>query len=276
MLGIHKQFMAAGVIVDDCTDYVYNSEFTERWTWDTDLIEPLTQAILDAADPEQLVQAWRARSGDDKEALKLAYESLLVSLSRKPDIKLAFLATAMRRTDLDELWACCETGREERGGGYSPNVSAFGSIVQECEAQAVKAGLFDVAMVHDEQSQYSDAFSRWWSACRAARPYEFRYPSGNTVKLPLERLTSLEFAKSTAEIGIQLADVVASAMRVALHEGTIHDGVRSNDFIASMRTLIASRALMGGFPFVIGPPRWQMEMMEFLGMVDLLKRGILG
>jgi Protein of unknown function (DUF3800) len=43
---VHKRFVAAGVVVEDCTDYVYNPEFDERWTWDTTLKEPLAEGIF--------------------------------------------------------------------------------------------------------------------------------------------------------------------------------------------------------------------------------------
>jgi hypothetical protein len=73
--------------------------------------------------------------------------------------------------------------------------------------------------------------------------------------LPLERLTSLTFSASTAEVGIQLADIVASALRVVVQERTTGNGARGNDFIADIHTHVAARDRMGGFPFVIGPER---------------------
>ena len=182
----------------------------------------------------------------------------------------------MRRADLDDLWECSTSSREQRGGGYSPNISAFGSLLQCCEEQAEKLGAHDVAIVHDDQSQYQEAFTKWWAACRAAAPFRFRYPSGNEIKLPLERLTSLSFSDSTAEVGIQLADVVASALRVVVHERTTGSGSRGDDIIDDIHALVAARDRMGGFPFVIGPEGWQYDMMELLGMMDLLRAGALG
>jgi len=154
LLAVHKPFMTAGVLVEDCTDYVYNPAFSERWTWNNELTEPLVEMILAATDEEQLIKVWRARSGDDKESFKLAYGSLLFALSLHPNSRLADLAAKMRRADLDDLWECSTSSREQRGGGYSPNVSAFGSLMQCCEEQAEKLGLHDVAIVHDDQSQY--------------------------------------------------------------------------------------------------------------------------
>lgn len=276
LLAVHKPFMAAGVLVEDCTDHVYNPAFSESWTWDNQLTEPLAAKILDAAGEELLIKAWRARSGDDKEVFKAAYGSLLFALSLHRDERLADLANKMRRADLDDLWKCSTSSREQRGGGYSPNISAFGSLLHCCEEQAEKLGWHDVAIVHDDQSQYQEAFTKWWAACRAAAPFSFRYPSGNAIKLPLERLTSLSFSDSTAEVGIQLADIVASSLRVVVHEHTTGCGSRGDDFIEDMHVLIAARDRMGGFPFVIGPQRWQYEVMELLGMMDLLRAGALG
>lgn len=276
LLAVHKPFMAAGVLVDDCTDHVYNPAFSERWTWDNELIEPLVAKILDATSDEQLIKAWRARSGDDKEAFKAEYGSLLFALSLHRDAQLADLATKMRRADLDDLWECSTSSREQRGGGYSPNASAFGSLMQCCEDQAEKIGAHSVAIVHDDQSQYQEVFTRWWAASRAAKPFRFCYPSGNEMKLPLERLTSLTFSDSTVEVGIQLADITASALRVVVQERTTGTGSRGGDFIADILTHVAARNRMGGFPFVIGPERWQYDMMDLLGMMDLLHAGALG
>ena len=35
LVAVHKPFLAAAVLVEDCTDYVYNRHLTEQWTWDT-------------------------------------------------------------------------------------------------------------------------------------------------------------------------------------------------------------------------------------------------
>src|SRR5262249_52339408 len=151
---------------------------------DNQLTEPLVEKILDAAGEELLIKAWRARSGDDKEAFKAADGSLLFALSLHRDTRLADLPSKMCRADLDDPLEGPTSGRAQRGGGYSPNVSAFGSLLQECETQAEKLGAHDVAIVHDDQSQYQGAFTKWWAACRTAAPLRFRYPSGNEIKLP--------------------------------------------------------------------------------------------
>lgn len=80
---------------------------------------------------------------------------------------------------------------------------------------------------------------------------------------------------STNNVGIQLADIVASTLRVAVHERTFNVGTRTQDYLAELQSLIAARDRMGDFPFVIGPERWQYDMMELLGMMDLLRQGLI-
>jgi len=276
LLAVHKPFMAAAVLIEDCTDYVYNPAFSERWTWDSELKEPLVETILAAADERLLINAWRARSGLDKASFKAAYGSLLFALAVSPNAQLADVASKMRRTDLDDLWESERSSREDRGSGYSPNLSAFGSLMQLCERQAEQLGLHEVAIVHDVQDEYQEIFTKWWAASRTAQPFEFRDPGGNDVKLPLQRLSSLTFDDSTGDVGIQLADLVASALRVVVQERTTGIGSRGAGFIADIRAHVAARDRMGDFPFVIGPKRWQYDMMDLLGMMALLRAGALG
>jgi len=86
----------------------------------------------------------------------------------------------------------------------------------------------------------------------------------------------LTFSDSTAEVGIQLADLVASALRIVVQERTTRNGSRGADFIADIHTHVAARDRMGGFPFAIGPEKWQYEVMDLLGMMELLRAGALG
>ena len=265
LIGVYKPYFGPGVLVDDCTDDAYNPAFDESWTWNTNATIPLIESIPDNADPSLLIAAWRARDGDDLAAMKTAYSALLTSLAQSQNRELAAMATRMARTDFDRLWACSEITRR-RGMEYSPNLSAFSSMLQGCEEQAEQLGYRDVEILHDDQGEFRDSFAYWWGALRAnPRSNErFVYPTGNEQRFSLKRLSKLTFVDSQSETGVQLADVLASAMRVAMHECTMDQGSRATDFIAELRHLCAARERLGTFPFFIGTYRWQRKMLAML------------
>lgn len=260
---VHKPYFAAGVLVDDCTDSVYNPRFDARWTSDPQLTGPLAERILKTADPRQLEAAWRARDGDDKDAFKAAYDSLLLRLSLSLDRAFAELAADMRKVDLEDVWNSSASTRS-RGHGYSPNQSGFNALIQESDIQAEKLGYENVAVVHDKQSEFQQAFTEWFAMLRQSQPFEVSYSNGNRQRLPLRRLTNLSFVDSETEVGIQVADIVASTVRVGVQEFTTKQGSKSAEFMVALKAICRTRKLLGETPFVIGPESWQTDVWNML------------
>lgn len=260
---VHKPYFAAGVLLEDCADDAYNPLFVEGAISDPRFIVPLTQLILDVADHSLLVAAWRARCGDDCEALKRAYGTLLASLADHDE--LGPIARRMQHADLDALWSASEETRKT-GRGYSPNLSAFNAMMLSCDEQAEQLGCSDVELRHDDQSEFRASFADWFSVLRAMSPLHVDYGNGNEARYPLVRLSSLTFVDSGAESGIQLADILASVARVATHEATTGATSISGEFLGDLRTLCAARERMARFPFVMGPLRWQRDMMAVFGL----------
>jgi hypothetical protein len=257
LIVVHKPYFSAGVLIEDCADSVYNPRFVEGAITDPQFIVPYTQLILDVADPNLLVAAWRARGGDDRGAFKQAYGALLASLAGHDE--LGPVARAMQQADLDDLWDVCERTRGQ-GRDYSPNLSAFNAMMLSCEQQAEQLGCDDVELRHDNQREFCASFADWFRTLREMTPLHIDYGNGNEARYPLVRLSKLAFVDSDAESGIQLADLLASAARIATHEATTGAASSVGELVAGLRTLCADRHRMEPFPFVIGPVRWQREM----------------
>lgn len=254
LIVVHKPFFAAGVLIEDCADSVYNPRFADGVITDPRVIVPLTQKILDVADPSLLVVAWRARRGDDRAAFKQAYGALLASLVSHDE--LGRVARDMQYADLDDLWDVCERTRGQ-GRDYSPNLSAFNTMMMSCDQQAEQLGCHDVELRHDNQREFCASFTDWFRTLREGAPMVIDYGNGNVARYPLARLSKLTFVDSEAECGIQLADLLASVARVATHEATVGVASSISELVDGLRTLCAAP---NSFPYTIGPVRWQREI----------------
>ncbi len=254
LIVVNKPYFAAGVLIDDCADSVYNPQFAEGAITDPRFIVPLTQKLLDVADPNLLVAAWRARRGEDREAFKQAYGVLLASLVDHDE--LGSVARAMQHADLDDLWDVCERTRGQ-GRDYSPNLSAFNAMMLSCDQQAEQLGYDDVELRHDSQREFCESFTEWFRTLREARSMQIDYGDGNVARYPLVRLSKLTFVDSENECGIQLSDLLASVARIATHEATIGAPASISGLVDGLRPLCAAR---NSFSFTIGPVRWQREI----------------
>jgi len=251
----NKAFQAAAVVVEDCTDYVYNEAFEERWTWDTTLKEPLAQRIYNAANRQHLMDVWRTRLGSQEEFLA-SYDRLLLSLRLNSDRTLSDLAGMMRRADFASIWQATQSANASQWA-YSPNLNAFVGFIQAANRQAIQRGLDDVLLVHDEQLEYQAALSNAFGLFRNAKPGRVILPNGNVFQTPLSNLRALSFAASTTEIGLQAADMVAACMRL-FAAGTPQGGPLTD---------VARWVLAEGdniFPIVLGPTDWQMQVFRHI------------
>jgi Protein of unknown function (DUF3800) len=256
LVAVHKPFMAAAVLVEDCTDDLYNDEFNERWTWDTRLKEPLAEQILAAAPPAVIMAAWKARVGNDKERFKAAYGNLLDELAASANSELASAACKMQRTRFESLWESF-SGSREKTWGYNPNFVAFSAMLQGLDKQAA-AMKTSAIVVHDEQQQYEASFSDLWSSMNKATSGSLELPNGNRFTFPTSNITDLQFADSAVAIGIQIADVVAAASRVTLQVEPVDDDTESQPtYAAALAKALKSSRSFGEFPFLIGPKSWQ-------------------
>lgn len=273
-IAVEKAFMAASVLVEDCTDLVHNDAYDARWTWDTRLKEPLAERIARSAPRDLLEEAWRQRNGCDKEAFFKAYRTLIFALTLSADDVVAREARRMQRTDLDDIWT---TTSDTRGsnGGYSPNLAAFTSLIMNGEIHAEFCDYSDVELVHDEQQQYRQVFEQAWSIIRGngIDQAKVTLPNQSEVVFGLKRLTRFRFDNSATNIGIQIADFVASAMRVALIEESTRIVERSRDYLADLQALLAVQPAVKNSPFVIGSETWQLAAMKLLLGRDPRHRG---
>ena len=251
-----KALMAAAVLIEDCTDPMYNAEYDDRWTWDTRLKEPLAEGIVRTARQDLLANAWRERNGTDEQAFVDAYRDLLASLALVVDDRVAREALRMQRADFHQLWESMATLRGTHGG-YSPNHAAFTSLLMNAERHAEARGRDGVELVHDEQAQYKDVFQEVWAMIRGNGVDQARttLPNQSEVIFGLKRLVSFAFSDSTKHVGLQFADFVASALRVALMEGRAAN--RSRTYLDALQDLLGDASLSE--PYAIGTETWQLE-----------------
>jgi hypothetical protein len=171
----------------------------------------------------------------------------------------------MQQADLDDIWT---TTSDTRGtnDGYSPNLNAFISLLMNGELYAEFCGYSDVELVHDEQQQYREVFEQAWTMIRGNGIDQARLtlPNKSEVVFGLKRLTRFRFGNSATSIGIQIADFVASAMRVALIEESTRLVERSRDYLADLQALLATQPAVKNSPFVIGSESWQISAMMLL------------
>jgi hypothetical protein len=175
----------------------------------------------------------------------------------------------MQRTDFADLWETSQGARtmgplRTNGSGYTPNLSAFTSLLFSAELQAEELGFTNVMLIHDQQSQFNAPFTYWFDTFRRSQPVDETLPNGNRLRLPLRQLTSIVFADSETEVGIRISDVVASALRVLLQETMANQIERSTDFADALKTLCRARDRMGDFPAIIGPESWQFSTWDLL------------
>jgi hypothetical protein len=251
----NKPFQAAAVVVEDCTDYVDNPAFDQRWLSDFETKAQLAQRILNASHPAQLMEVWRLRLGPKEEFIS-AYERLLHSLELSRDGTLSALARKMLHANFAAIWEVEQT-TNAADWTYSPNLNAFVSLVQSANRQARYLSFNDVSVVHDEQVEFQSKFANAFELFRNAQPGRQVLPNGNVSETPIDRLTSLSFASSDSEVGLQLADLVASCVRMfasgASQSGPLRD--------------VARWVMSGGdeiFPIVFGSPEWQIRTFQHL------------
>jgi hypothetical protein len=251
VVAFNKPFQAAAVVVEDCTDYAFNPAFDERWTWDTRLKEPLARLIYQNAPPKQLMDVWRARRGTQEDFVR-CYESLMFALRLSTNHELSERASDMARTDFARIWEV-DQGSTPMMGSYSPNLNAFIPLVQGANRQAKKRGIEAVDVVHDEQVEYQPQLTKAFELFQKAAPIEWTAPNGNVFNLPLDRLRSLSFRPSSTTIGLQIADIVAGFVRIAIQTSPPDPKV-----LGSVARWIIE-AGDGIFPSMFGPPEWQMS-----------------
>jgi hypothetical protein len=252
----NKPFQAAAVVVEDCTDYVYNSQFDENWTWDTKLKEPLAKKIYQCADPRHLMDVWQARTGP-KESFVQKYERLLFALKLSPDMALSSYAERMSKTEFGDIWEHYQSAAA-MSWSYSPNLNTFIAAIQGADRQAEARSIPAVAVIHDEQVEYQPALANAFRLFAQASEGQFTLPNGNGWRLPLRHLRSLDFLSSSSTIGLQLADFVASVAR-AVATGVTLEKTR---FSEALSWILKSGD--GIFPSFVGPEDWRERLFRRL------------
>lgn len=248
---LDKPFVAAAVLLEDCCDYVYNEAFDVSWTT-SPRKELLALRIYQTVAQPLLEAAWESRRAG-AEAMGAAFERVFGVLRLSGDAELISLAKRMAQVDYAHLSRTIEGARSTSGSDYSPNLTTYSVLVPMCDIQAdslTGAGQ-GTRVVHDEQVEFADLFTYWFSVWKNSSPFVEDSGQGVELRMPLKNLSAIMFARSEDQIGIRLADILASAVRVAVQD-LLLGSRRTNDFFGALRNLCCSRELWGQFPYVIG------------------------
>lgn len=248
---LDKPFVAAAVIIEDCCDPMNNPRFDNSWTRPSELKERMARAIYSTVHASILEAAWVSRR-EDAASVKATYDRVFGILEVSGNRELAELAQAMREVDYVELTDAVVSTREHLGLDYSPNLTTFVPLLQFGDQDGFKLEPLSVGVVHDQQLEFDTIFATVFERLRNASPGSVATDNGD-LRYPLLNMRSLSFADSESEIGIVLADIVASAVRVSVQQHLGYSPGASNDFIRSLRKLFCTRPLLGAFPMVIAP-----------------------
>lgn len=263
----HKAFMAASVVVEDCTDHVYNKHFGPEWTWDTRPKEPLAARIMELVDAQVLTAWWRARRSESLSDFAAAHAKLLEAMALHSE--LAEYARKFADTDLNGGWEPKHVRNELPTGGYSPNSIMFPPMLMGLDAMAEERALTDIEIVHDEQNEFEDGYSFYLDIYKNSDPFDVTLPNGNRMKAPLKKLESIRFVRSENEVGVQLADCFAVLAKAVVQDRTpgaprlLDDPARFAGLMSRINDGTSGRE----FPWVVGPLGWQVDAMKaLLGM----------
>jgi Protein of unknown function (DUF3800) len=269
---VHKPFIAAAVVVEDCTDYIYDAAYEVSWTGASNKKRPLAEAILRTAKPESLAAAWSARDGHDKTAFIACNKALLAELEKSNDRGLDRHPKRFQGTDFGKIWddsrnsVDLPSAKWGNRAQYSPNHAAFCALLQEADLHSDQFSQTDVEIVHDQQAQFSQSFKWTWELFANARTSEMHHEQ--LMRLPLRKLKALSFADSRDHCGIRVCDVLASAVRVAVEPKIKPKKNQRPVFIEALRRLLRQRKFVGDSPIMIGPHSWKKSVFDRLVGID--------
>jgi hypothetical protein len=265
LLGFHKPFMAAAVVVEECTDPQYNNAFDGRWTWDSSLKEPAAERVFQTVSPNVLMDWWRSRRGDNLAWFREVHARLVEEL-RNVDSTRVF-AEGISQVNLGLVHEPPSTRADQPLASFSPNLTAFHRLLQALDAQARSREIESLRIIHDEQVEFEESYRFVVSLLRSAAPAEFRLPNG-TITLPIQTVSSIGFRSSDSCIPLQVSDCMASIARHALASLRDRRSSASRQFRPLLRALFEARSGQA-FPWVIGPLSWQPGAFAAVSGIDL-------
>jgi len=248
----NKPYQAAAVIVEDCTDYVYNDQFEAAWISDAESKQFLAEAIHKHSDARHLMAAWKARLSEPFDVFIAAYQRVMFALTLNVDERLSNLAKRMTNANFREIW---EAAKLNQSGdwSYSPNLNGFVAAIQMAHQQAKTRSIPTVDLVHDRQDQFEQELTEVFGALTKASRGVVTVSSGS-AEFPLSRFRSLTFLSSSLSEGVRLADLAANVVK-AIVSGRHLSGDRLRHVVRWLRS-------GGDGIFFIGPPTWQQECLR--------------
>jgi hypothetical protein len=252
---VHKAFMIAGVLVEDATDYVYNSRFPLRWTQPIEEKFDLMNWVA-AHLPDHLgLQYWNARASESALAFRMTalrcLDALQIASHRN-----ARLVEDMRAADWNGVWEMARQQDAHTMKGYSANLTAFTRFLDGADRLSESLGS-PCRLVHDAQAEFGAAFKFIADINIHAKKDPATPPY---MRLPTEWIRSLEFQDSAESVGLQIADCIAAAVRtVALDsQSPIRSSLRKFMHVCHQQLP----------PFIFGPYGWASNTLLALAEAD--------
>lgn len=247
---IAKAFLGVqtAILVEDATDYVYNSGFDMSWTHPIPQKRTLADYLYDTISQDLLVQFLEHRRGSDPVEFARTADQIVRQAARAAmGEPFGNVVDQMIHTDFQSVFADAKGPYPVR---HSPNQTALQVLLNEADRHAEDLGAYDCVIVHDEQSEYAEEIRFRSGLVMSTQTTDAERERLGQMRLPTRHLSELRFANSKAELGVQLADCAAAAVRTA---------VSNPERAPAVKTALADwlRACCGEyFPYAFGPTKW--------------------
>lgn len=212
---IHKKFLSAAWIVEDCLDHAYNDspKVTVAWTWPGKHKINAAETIMDGVTEDVLSNWWQARIDGNAADLKKYSDDAASQLAGK-----AYSAELGEMILGFSAEKCLSGESKTTTDGMSPNLIAFNTLVQRINITANKLKAQNLEIVHDEQRQFEDSITHYAKLVinlekRDKEPIKFGISEENQVTFGIDCIDRVVFEDSKKQIALQIADCFAALSR---------------------------------------------------------------
>lgn len=271
MIIVHKKFLRAGLIIEDCLDTAYNDHhnITNKWTWPGEHKKQAAEEIAYAVDDQTLTDWWMARTGKNAEKLQAATSSVAQQLiNQDGGSEIGSLLDGFKA----ERCLAAELTEKTLSDGLSPNLIAFNTIIQCINQLATNLNIKNIELVHDQQRQFEGSFAEYANLTlnlsgSPKKPTIFPFPNGQTVAYGIDVFKAIVFEDSKKTAGLQIADCFAAVGRRLGEMASKRMTSKSQDTIEDISIInsllnLNRKCLLHWY--VIGPSAWSDTIEELI------------
>jgi hypothetical protein len=208
-----KRYVIGAKIVETFLDPVDNPSAPVPFDTNVDPRQEVAYALSRMSEAT-LFGFSRALRERDRGGLARSLENILAELPAVALVHLRAAFEAMRGAEqrlVDDLLRVDKSGP----GMKSLNLPVFVDMVTNIEMFARVMNSRDICIVHDESKEFAPVLESAYKQLRDSPPAVIELSNGNVLAAGFTALRRLEFGTSTGSTGIQIADILAAAIRIA-------------------------------------------------------------